>query len=345
MSIIQTELLEMVKIMEMHRQNQIRREEETEAEIANMKKNYYSEEETEAEKFPPVMLPPKQPTLLSSLPSLGYESRKENEMKNLGGKVAESESKPKKTPQLQPPMLSQPPPCPLPSPPHSPSPPPPPPPEFEENNGEKMESSDWSFGKQDDDTPPSQPPPPPLLGIQPTGKGTMDSMRDQVGKNQYEQRSTLLQITEDQRRFSKKTAPLVDRQKEEILGFCKNGLKRDKWAAINTLGSQNAEHTMDLMGNVFNLSPNLIVSAMILTTKVKQRLDPRYFHVTLSTRQLSLILQSHTFVFLLHIELQSATSYPTTKPTALMLEALASPNLAFKTLVSRDNTITVCHLV
>ncbi|XP_023759114.1 uncharacterized protein LOC111907552 [Lactuca sativa] len=229
--IIRTKLLEMVKIMEMHRQNQIRREEETEAEIANMKKNYYSEEETEAEKakwrqiyysalkekekevheeeeevspevseseleseppsqFPPAMLPPKQPTLLSSLPSLGYESRKENEMKNLGGKVVESESKPKKTPQLQPPMLSQPPPCPLPSPPHSPSPPPPPPPEFEENNGEKMESSYWSFGKQEsfhyiiskeigndsDDTPPSQPPPPPLSGIQPTGKGTMDSM-------------------------------------------------------------------------------------------------------------------------------------------------------------------------
>nr|KAJ0203140.1 hypothetical protein LSAT_V11C500273900 [Lactuca sativa] len=221
-------------------------------------------------------------------------------------------------------MMWQPPPCPQPSPPHSPSPPPPPPPEFEENNGEKMESSNWSFGKQElfhyiiskeigndnDDTPPSQPPPPPLSGIQPTGKGEMDSMQDQVGKNQYEHRSTLLRITEDQRRFSKKTAPLVDRRKEEILGFCKNGLKRDKWAAINTLGSQNAEHTTDLMGSVFNLSPNLIVSAMILTTKVKQRLDPRYFHVTLtkSTRQLSPIPQSHTFVSLLPIEPQSATS-------------------------------------
>ncbi|KAL7604630.1 hypothetical protein Lser_V15G19362 [Lactuca serriola] len=56
--------------------------------------------------FPPATLPPKQPTPLSSPPSLGYESRKENEMKNLGGKVAESESKPKKAPQLQPPMLS-----------------------------------------------------------------------------------------------------------------------------------------------------------------------------------------------------------------------------------------------
>ncbi|CAI9301146.1 unnamed protein product [Lactuca saligna] len=200
LKIIRTELLEMVKIMEMHRQNQIKRKEETEAKIAEMKKYYYSEEGMEAEKakwrqiyysslkekekvdheeeeasvkvyeseseckttpssslsefeatsegktaheeedevssefseleleseppsqFPPAALPPKQPTPLSSPPSLGYESRKENEMKNLGGKVPESESKPKKAP--QPPMLSQPPPCPPLSPPHSPSPPP-----------------------------------------------------------------------------------------------------------------------------------------------------------------------------------------------------------------------------
>ncbi|CAH1444045.1 unnamed protein product [Lactuca virosa] len=48
--IIQTDLLEMAKLMEMHRQNQIKREEETEAKIAQMKKYYYSEEGMEAEK-------------------------------------------------------------------------------------------------------------------------------------------------------------------------------------------------------------------------------------------------------------------------------------------------------
>ncbi|CAH1447685.1 unnamed protein product [Lactuca virosa] len=48
--IIQTDLLEIVKLMEMHRQNQIKREEETEAKIAQMKKYYYSEEGMEAEK-------------------------------------------------------------------------------------------------------------------------------------------------------------------------------------------------------------------------------------------------------------------------------------------------------
>ena len=47
--IIRTELLEMVKIMKMHREDQIKREEETEAKIAEMRKYYYSEEGMEAE--------------------------------------------------------------------------------------------------------------------------------------------------------------------------------------------------------------------------------------------------------------------------------------------------------
>nr|KAJ0195529.1 hypothetical protein LSAT_V11C700385640 [Lactuca sativa] len=50
MRIIKTDLLEIVKLMEMHRQNQIKREEETEAKIAEMKKYYYSQEGMEAEK-------------------------------------------------------------------------------------------------------------------------------------------------------------------------------------------------------------------------------------------------------------------------------------------------------
>ncbi|CAI9260911.1 unnamed protein product [Lactuca saligna] len=49
MRIIKTDLLEIKKLMEMHRQNQIKRE-ETEAKIAKMKKYYYSEEGMEAEK-------------------------------------------------------------------------------------------------------------------------------------------------------------------------------------------------------------------------------------------------------------------------------------------------------
>nr|KAJ0187986.1 hypothetical protein LSAT_V11C900472930 [Lactuca sativa] len=110
--------------MKMHRQNQIKREEETEVEIANMKEYYCSEEGWEVEKakwrkiyystlkekekevheeeeevssevsesksesepqqqFPPAMLPPKQLTPSLSPPSLGYKSRKEDEMKNL----------------------------------------------------------------------------------------------------------------------------------------------------------------------------------------------------------------------------------------------------------------------
>ena len=80
--IIRTELLEMVKIMEMHRQNQIKREEETEAEIANMKKAkwrqiYYStlkekkavneEEEESLEESEPELEPNTTPQLPSSL--------------------------------------------------------------------------------------------------------------------------------------------------------------------------------------------------------------------------------------------------------------------------------------
>nr|KAJ0205143.1 hypothetical protein LSAT_V11C500273910 [Lactuca sativa] len=118
MKIIQQELQEMVKKMKIHRQNQIKREEETKVEIAKWKKIYHSEEGMEAEKAKWKQLyystlekkedvvrdshnrsPPQHPRLTRKKYTSGrYESRKENEMKNLGGKVAESESKPKKAP-------------------------------------------------------------------------------------------------------------------------------------------------------------------------------------------------------------------------------------------------------
>ncbi|CAH1441726.1 unnamed protein product [Lactuca virosa] len=374
MRIIKTDLLEIVKLMEMHRQNQIKREEETEAKTEKMKKYYYSEEGMEAEKA-------KWRQIYYS--SLKEKEKVDHEEEEASFKVYESESECKTIPpsslsefeatsggmtvheeedevssefselesesesklQLPPPMLppSQPTPPPTTPPLSSPSLPrlPSPPPLESENRKEATilipANPNQNNGKMevhmfDGYRPPPPTPPPPLSGILSKGKRTMDSMPDQVGTNQF--CDGCFHKTECELRYWEITAPLVDGRKEEILGFCKNELKRDKWAAINFMGSPNAEHIMDLMGNVFNLSPNLIVSAMTLTTKVKQRSDPRYFHVTLTklTRQLLPIPQSYTFVSLLPIEPQSATFYSTTKPTALSLEVLAYPNIAFKTL-------------
>ncbi|CAI9292043.1 unnamed protein product [Lactuca saligna] len=407
--IIRTELLEMVKIMKMHRQNQIKREEETEAKIAEMRKYYYSEEGMEAEKAKwrqiyysnlkekeKVVNEEEEESLEDtelesdddeeeSLEDTELESDDDEESLE----VTELESKPTMEPQLPPSLL----PAPLLSPPVLTPPP-------SSDNEEELSLEVAESESESESTlqlpqpmlPPTEPTlqtsPPPLAPPSPQSRGfekrneatslimaspnqsvtqlkmpwftsnNIDGWKFEVERRRpmqdweemkgwihrqhgsskegaiYEQLWTLLQLTEDQRRFSEKMAPLVDGRKEVIVGFCINGLQRDKWVVINTLGSQNAEHTMDLMGNAFNLSPNLIVSAMILTTKVKQRLDPRYFDVTLTklTRQWSPIPQSRTFVSLLPIEPQSATSYSTTKLTALRLEALASPNLAFKIL-------------
>ncbi|CAH1420885.1 unnamed protein product [Lactuca virosa] len=87
--------------MEMHRQNQIKREEETEAEIANMKKYYYSEEEMEAEK--------------AKWRQIYYSTLKEkkkavNEEEEESLEESEMESEPMMEPQLPSSMMPAPPP-------------------------------------------------------------------------------------------------------------------------------------------------------------------------------------------------------------------------------------------
>lgn len=100
------------------------------------------------------------------------------------------------------------------------------------------------------------------------------------------------------------TAPLNKVSERVNLGQC-----RDKaiWTNIRKLGPSEMGQTLDtghLVGNFSNSSPSLIESSMTLTRKVKQRLDPRYFHITLMkiTRQLVLIPQSRTSVSLLPID-------------------------------------------
>ncbi|CAI9269100.1 unnamed protein product [Lactuca saligna] len=84
------------------------------------------------------------------------------------------------------------------------------------------------------------------------------------------------------------------------------------------------------MGNFSNSSPSFTESTLTL---VKQGLDLPYIHISLiqPTTQLALI-PLRTSVSLLPIERQLATSYSTTIPSSSRLEALAYPNIVFKTL-------------
>ncbi|KAL4568429.1 hypothetical protein LXL04_024042 [Taraxacum kok-saghyz] len=94
---------------------------------------------------------------------------------------------------------------------------------------------------------------------------------------------SFLQETKYQRSVSEMTAPLNGVTGNLFLGYYKNTFKPEKWAAISNLGSLKADKNMDLMGNVFHLSPYLTKSA----TTLKGKLNPRVSKLTISLSRTS----------------------------------------------------------